>query len=555
MIRRNKPTQPPNPGGMPGYGAAPGGDQYGGGGGGGYGQPQQQQHQQQQQQHQKQQQQQQQQYGGGGGGYGGGGGNSQGGGGYSNSGGNSGGGYSGYGSSGSNNGGSNSSGGGSGSGGFGVGSGAAGGYGDSPYGASSNRSSIKGKKNKKRGYSSSFSLSFLWDKFILLIFLAIALGATTLYYRSRHNAILDKFHVQSIMDAVKSYDKMEKDKKRFQKEAASGTDQHRQFKNTIRDLEKQNRELKKAAQDVKVKYEASGGMGLEESEKLKAREVGWRKQVQLLQNATSRESKRAVTERFGKGPHHVLFTVAIPNEDKTSTFQVELAPLDLLPHANHLFLQQVYHELWDSTWIYLNGPHVLQAGPQDWSEENAGESLKRFSDTQLDTMSFPEYSADFPHLPWTLGFTGRPGGPDWYINKADNSIPHGPGGQFQHDLEEQADSCFAKVVDGKDTLQRIFNSETYPRGTDYAYFLQEPIEIVQARILEPMIDLNHIVAAAAAVPKVVPSVNAAAVKKAHKIPQRVAVNQEKRDSAKGETNNANTAFAAEGAVPIKQEVN
>jgi hypothetical protein len=90
-----------------------------------------------------------------------------------------------------------------------------------------------------------------------------------------------------------------------------------------------------------------------------------------------------------------------------------------------LFLAQVYNELWDGTWIYLNGPHVLQAGPQDWSEENAGQSLKRFSDVSLDTLSFPEYSPDFPHLPWTIGFTGRPGGPDWYINKADNRVSHG----------------------------------------------------------------------------------------------------------------------------------
>lgn len=232
--------------------------------------------------------------------------------------------------------------------------------------------------------------------------------------------------------------------------------------------------------------------------------------------------------RFGPGPHHVLFTVSIPTDEghsDTGTFQVELAPLNEMPHANHLFLQQVYHELWDGTWFYLNGPHVLQAGPQDWEEETAGQSLKRFTETQLDKLSFPEYSHSFPHVPWTLGFTGRPGGPDFYINKADNTKPHGPGGQYQHSLEEQADSCFAKIVDGKDTLQRIFHMEIYPRGSEYAYFLEEPVEIVSARILEPIKDN---------VQKAKHALHHDASAKKIKKPQRVDVNQEAIDAVKAE---------------------
>jgi hypothetical protein len=258
-------------------------------------------------------------------------------------------------------------------------------------------------------------------------------------------------------------------------------------------------------------------MGVEESEKLKAREGAWRKQVQLLQNATQSESKRAVIERYVANDVSLLRSLffsctfltnpgmllllafllicfascqirswasscvssrlrfqLILVHSETGTFKVELAPLNEMPHANHLFLQQVYHELWDGTWIYLNGPHVLQAGPQDWEEDAAGQSLKRFTDTQLDKLSFPEYSHSFPHVPWTLGFTGRPGGPDWYINKADNTKPHGPGGQYQHSLEEQADSCFAKIVDGKDTLQRIFHMEIYPGTRRMRTFWKNP---------------------------------------------------------------------------------
>lgn len=205
---------------------------------------------------------------------------------------------------------------------------------------------------------------------------------------------------------------------------------------------------------------------------------------------------------FGPGPHRVRFTVRLPHHPIEGDFVAEMAGLDVMPHAVHLFLEQVHHELWDNTFFYLNGPHVLQAGPQDWEEGELGSNLKRFTDTQLDKLAFPEYNDKFPHLPWTIGFTGRPGGPDWYINKADNSKSHGPGGQPQHDLQEQADPCFGKIVEGQDTLHRVFKGEIYPADDEYAYFFVEPVQIVKARIEnlpEVMkIDFASINAAAAA---------------------------------------------------------
>lgn len=340
------------------------------------------------------------------------------------------------------------------------------------------------------------------------------------------------------MDAVNNYEKMEQEKKRFEYENRSNKDKQESLRATIREMEKSSREMTKKYRDLErslqreqenragasdaMEEHRSAFMEVEgERNYLSKRETAWMEQVYVLQNATQREATRAVMERFGKGPHHVVFTVQLSPEER-GTFTVELAPLALLPHANHLFLEQVYHELWDNTWFYLNGPHVLQAGPQDWEDEDSGQAMSRFTETRLDKLSFPEYHPDFPHEPWTLGFTGRPGGPDWYINKADNTKPHGPGGQYQHDLEEQADSCFAKVVDGKDTLQRVFRSEIYPHDSDYAFFLEEPIEIVSARIQEKVEDVIQ-------KPKIIKD---KAKPKRKKKPQRVQQNQETRDAAR-----------------------
>lgn len=199
-----------------------------------------------------------------------------------------------------------------------------------------------------------------------------------------------------------------------------------------------------------------------------------------------------IEHRFGPGPHEVRITFVHNNTDYD--FVIELAPVQLVPHAVHLFLEQVEHGLWSGTYFYLNSDHVLQAGPQVSRKEYddavaAGlpwnrASLKRFADIQLDTMSFPDYSPEYAHHEWTVGFAGRPGGPDFYINKEDNRLSHGPGGQMQHVLEEQGDSCFGRITKGKDVIENIlYKIPLIEDGTDWTDFYKEPVPIVRAEII------------------------------------------------------------------------
>jgi hypothetical protein len=226
-------------------------------------------------------------------------------------------------------------------------------------------------------------------------------------------------------------------------------------------------------------------------------------------------------QRYGNPPYYCEFTVsiAVQNEhdadadydEVIKTFTIEMAPLEEMPHAVHLFLEQVAHKLWDNGWFYLNGPHVFQAGPQvpddeeyeTLLEKGADErtlALKPFKDLQLDSLAFPEYSDKFPHLPWTLGFTGRPGGPDFYINKVDNIKAHGPGGQTHHDLVEHADPCFAKIIAGMDTIAMMTNAPTIRTpGDSHRFFFEEPVQIIKVRIVQhpsKLVNLSKITAAA-----------------------------------------------------------
>jgi hypothetical protein len=199
---------------------------------------------------------------------------------------------------------------------------------------------------------------------------------------------------------------------------------------------------------------------------------------------------------YGPGPHKVAFTFRMPKHDGTygpeQKIVIQLAPLDLVPHAVHMFMEQVEHGLWHKdTYFYLNGPHVLQAGPQMFDEEDEPlyddehyeqHRIEHFYELDLEELIFPDYHDDFPHVQWTLGFTGRPGGPDLYINKVDNQDSHGPGGQDHFALYEQADSCFGIITEGKEYMEQLFGAKTYSNSS-WEWIIEEPIPIVKAEII------------------------------------------------------------------------
>lgn len=83
-----------------------------------------------------------------------------------------------------------------------------------------------------------------------------------------------------------------------------------------------------------------------------------------------------------------------------------------------------------------------------------------------------------------MGYPGRPGGPDFYINMRDNSFLHGPGGQVNHysDMVIDADPCFAKVVEGFDVVERIRRSNVQPGGLHDD--MQYPVTIVKMTVLQ-----------------------------------------------------------------------
>jgi len=194
--------------------------------------------------------------------------------------------------------------------------------------------------------------------------------------------------------------------------------------------------------------------------------------IDVLVAKFGKSSQRETEEWFGNGIHkaeldieYPQYTVDLPPSSwprVRGTFTFEMAPLDLMPIAVNLFLQQVHHKLWNGCSFVINAMHILQAGPHRYDESQSGKYdanvaalVQGFQSAKLDKMPFQEYNEKYPHDTHTVGFAGRPGGPDFYINKIDNSENHGPGGQSHHDLHEEADPCFGRLVGGMEILEEL----------------------------------------------------------------------------------------------------
>ena len=193
-----------------------------------------------------------------------------------------------------------------------------------------------------------------------------------------------------------------------------------------------------------------------------------------VQDSVRGRDRAELIEEFGEGPHRVRVKVDLDTSSDSGdavvfpkvngVFVIEMAPIDLMPHSVRFFMEQVRHKLWDGTSFSYNPSHIIltRAATPDGNPS----PLKDFKERDLHSISFQEYSDTYPHLPYTVGFAGLPGGPVWYINKTDNVKTHGPGGQstFRKQDWGEADPCFGTVVEGKDVIDRMGKMEVDGTG-------------------------------------------------------------------------------------------
>jgi len=197
-----------------------------------------------------------------------------------------------------------------------------------------------------------------------------------------------------------------------------------------------------------------------------------------MREAIQRLSLQQLREKFGPGPHRVELVLDYPPDSNIADGKdagreggnhvvFEMAPETEMPHSVYWFLEQVSRGLYDGASFHINQDHVVQAGPVgNWLTPPNTHLYERFKESGYESVLFQEYNKKVPHYKYTVGYAGRPGGPDFYISTMNNVQNHGP--KQQHvtygDDPEDADPCIAKVVEGIDTVERLHRADVHPGG-------------------------------------------------------------------------------------------
>jgi cyclophilin family peptidyl-prolyl cis-trans isomerase len=190
-------------------------------------------------------------------------------------------------------------------------------------------------------------------------------------------------------------------------------------------------------------------------------------QSQYLKKQVQETSRNATIEKYGSNGHFVEIQLIFPeSNDGPTTFTIEMAPIDVMPHSVHTFLEMVSIGLLDGCSFILSALQVVKAAPLSYDGTSSADKAKAFSEHGLESVSFKEYSDTYPHKKYTVGFAAD-GSPSFYINTADNSEIH------------VGDPCFGKIVSGYDTIDRLANSPTRN-----GIWFQHRIGIQSARIVQ-----------------------------------------------------------------------
>jgi cyclophilin family peptidyl-prolyl cis-trans isomerase len=144
-----------------------------------------------------------------------------------------------------------------------------------------------------------------------------------------------------------------------------------------------------------------------------------------------------------------------------------------MPHAIDHFVRMVESKLWDGlTFVHEYDSKVVMATTmtQDESHTWAGQ---RFTDANITHMAFTETSMSFPPLhfrKFSVAFSGRPGGPSFYINMDDEVVS-------SHEHE----STFGVVMEGRDVVLQFY-LKNHQQGQDKKMMSIDSIEMLTPRI-------------------------------------------------------------------------
>lgn len=191
--------------------------------------------------------------------------------------------------------------------------------------------------------------------------------------------------------------------------------------------------------------------------------------IENLQKHIQDTSRQDALQKYGSGVIRVELQLSFPGKadgGPDTSMILEMASLDEMPHAVYMFLEMVDRKLYDGCSFILYAMDIIKAAPLPSDGTSTASKVKAFTRAGLDTVAFREYSPKYPHEKWTVGFA-MDGSPSFFLNTNDNTEVH------------HGDPCFAKIVSGFETVERLKSAPTRKDGMWY----KKRIGLKRARIL------------------------------------------------------------------------
>eukprot|EP00536_Pseudo-nitzschia_multiseries_P005802 jgi/Psemu1/65267/estExt_Genemark1.C_1160028 len=212
--------------------------------------------------------------------------------------------------------------------------------------------------------------------------------------------------------------------------------------------------------------ESEGYAKMEEEEEILVQ------RIDRLEKNIQKSAVKRLSERYGNGQYRFKVNVR-DQQNSQKYFVIETAMLAEMPHAIDHFFRMMEKKLWDGLAL-VHEPHslVVSATPMMTDEKHVWAG-QRFVDANLTHMAFTEHSPTYPpphHRLYTVAFTGRPGGPGFYIS-LDNELEY---------VREQ-ESTFGVVMEGRDVLYQFFRQGDM--GTKKILTI-ESIDILHTKVLK-----------------------------------------------------------------------
>ena len=186
----------------------------------------------------------------------------------------------------------------------------------------------------------------------------------------------------------------------------------------------------------------------ENYEALEKQEEAMLKRIDDLEANIQKNSRFSITQDYGKGPFKVELVVRSKLHMRIvrQTIVFELAPLSAMPHSIHHFARMLTKRLWEGM-AFMPKQGRIQASPIDM--ETLDNMDWKFENAKLKSLSFAEHSPDYKCGSYSVGFSGNPGGPDFYMNGLLDSSSS----------KQEHDSCFGKIIEGKNVIDSIIEKK------------------------------------------------------------------------------------------------